>query len=504
MSLFGGAGGMTDIKALGVHSMWGFSPSQDLIQGAPSKVGGCSNHSTGVTAEGALRVLVAQPGDIRHVLASISRRRRHSERHSAVQFVVAEQQVEVLARHLLLLQIVCDWELPIRQRATVFLEVFGNTLIQERTQRYVQSLGVDLVNLICNGVGALADFVDCSQLKYRERDALVDVFRSWNASVPYDVANLRDFRLRGHFGLRYDQRSGVVDWDYHARVKPAAPVIHHKLYREWRLSGLAFEFGDQRYDQPNRTLGTYAEGVMKKGKDKGLKKEIRGYWVDVVNGPFVPFGVHCDKTSPHASKLFEVQNAGTGVEQYRHHTVEVAIFNVLSFLWEIETGDPYAMTKAHDIYSGLGDDASDVGWAKAAGAQDESEADQNNASESKRRQQALQRAQSIVETLSDVDVSLCRGGVDSMLGKAAFAKSFDVVHLSGNSAHHLGNENFCSLLADRATIHVETGKFIVPLNPEQEGLLETKIREMAGERGFSEVPDQDDEQGSLTFQFART
>ena len=47
----------------------------------------------------------------------------------------------------------------------------------------------------------------------------------------------------------------------------------------------------------------------------------------------------------------------TGTEQHRHHAVEVAVYNVLSFLWEMETGLKYAMTKDHDIYSGLGAEA---------------------------------------------------------------------------------------------------------------------------------------------------
>jgi outer membrane biosynthesis protein TonB len=34
--------------------------------------------------------------------------------------------------------------------------------------------------------------------------------------------------------------------------------------------------------------------------------------------------------------------------------VEVALYNLYSFLWELETGKPYQLTKAHDIYSGLG------------------------------------------------------------------------------------------------------------------------------------------------------
>jgi dynein assembly factor 3 len=163
---------MTDSKALGVHSMWGFSPAVDLLEKAPT------------TVTTPLRILVARPSDIRHVLVSISRRRRH--KMPPIHFVVVENELEVLARHLLLLQVVCDWELPIRQRATVFLELFANTLVQERTQRYIHRLGQELVELVCDEKGSLADIADLSSLKYRERDMLVDVFKSWDPKVPYD------------------------------------------------------------------------------------------------------------------------------------------------------------------------------------------------------------------------------------------------------------------------------------------------------------------------------
>lgn len=46
------------------------------------------------------------------------------------QMYVWEGQIEVLARHLLLLKVAQDWELPIRQRANAFLEIFGNCSVQ--------------------------------------------------------------------------------------------------------------------------------------------------------------------------------------------------------------------------------------------------------------------------------------------------------------------------------------------------------------------------------------
>lgn len=47
-----------------------------------------------------------------------------------------------------------------------------------------------------------------------------------------------------------------------------------------------------------------------------------------------------------------MQNSGS--EQHRHNTVEVALHNIISYLWELETGLVYKMSKIHDVFSGLG------------------------------------------------------------------------------------------------------------------------------------------------------
>jgi hypothetical protein len=56
----------------------------------------------------------------------------------------------------------------------------------------------------------------------------------------------------------------------------------------------------------------------------------------------------------YAEGLFQVLNKGTGTEQNRHHTVEVATYNIMSYLWEIETNKKYTMRKKNDVFSGLG------------------------------------------------------------------------------------------------------------------------------------------------------
>ena len=78
-----------------------------------------------------LNVLLAQPGDMRHVIKTLAQRRRHPKR--PVHFYISEQTVECFARHLILFRILADWELPIRYRTNVFLEVYGNATVQRRT-----------------------------------------------------------------------------------------------------------------------------------------------------------------------------------------------------------------------------------------------------------------------------------------------------------------------------------------------------------------------------------
>jgi hypothetical protein len=110
--------------------------------------------------------------------------------------------------------------------------------------------------------------------------------------------------------------------------------------------------------------------------------------------------------------------------------------------------------------------------------------------EDPRRQQALQRARCIVETFNGVKVSFVRGRVSDMYQKAAYTdegSTFDVVHLSSSSAHHLDEPEFSSLLSKNARVVVENGKYIVPLSNEQEELLDTRLTEMATARGLKKV-----------------
>lgn len=54
-----------------------------------------------------------------------------------VHIVIWEDNVEALARHMLLTSILLDDRLPVRDRIEMFLEVHGNVFLKQKTAIYV-------------------------------------------------------------------------------------------------------------------------------------------------------------------------------------------------------------------------------------------------------------------------------------------------------------------------------------------------------------------------------
>ena len=48
------------------------------------------------------------------------------------------------------------------------------------------------------------------------------------------------------------------------------------------------------------------QGTLCKGKDRGAKKEVRGYWLDLVVSPFFAVGVDSDRVSIGGFSVFFV------------------------------------------------------------------------------------------------------------------------------------------------------------------------------------------------------
>ncbi|KAG7398247.1 Dynein assembly factor 3, axonemal [Phytophthora boehmeriae] len=445
-----------------------------------------------------INVLLAGPGDVRHVLATIAHRHRWNSamKNRPVHIYIYEKAIETLSRHLLLLQVALDTDLPLRQRCNTFLEIFGNARVQERTSAYVEEQANVLIDLIHNERGSLAGIVDLSHLKMRTQDDLVDTFRSWFQKVKFDVDALRDHRLRHYYEVRYDYRDNLIDWDYTMNLKKIenASVIHARQYREWRNSGVAFEFGDQTYTVPNRTMAAYTE-AKKKHHGSVL---CRGLWTDIIISPYISFGVQCEKPNKFAEQLFEIHNKGTGVEQNRHNTVEVAVYNMLSYLYEIETHKMYKMNKAHDIFSGIGDsetespDINDHPNDKKPVPRFEELAEDSHEptapdEEQRKQDQAQECPRMVKESFKGVKIIPLTGNMEELYSKKRYANLFEHVFISAQQCHILQPPNdaeqqqpkapFTNILKGGATIDVESSVFLLPLKEEQRVVYVTKLVE---------------------------
>ncbi|KAJ3098611.1 Dynein assembly factor 3, axonemal [Physocladia obscura] len=262
--------------------------------------------------------------DARHIIKTIAHLGRHTSFTGNVNFYVYEEQAPILARTMLLLSIFLDQdhEASDSEQAQLFLEIYGNVFLREKSSEIMKELSTKLLRLLCDSTGSLVSLLNFSALRFRDRDDLEVVFKFWRDDIrkTFDIGKLWEMRLRRLHGTRYDVRENMCDWDYHMKLlKQEVTIIHKTEYLRWREHGLAFEVRDSTYDKPNRSMATI--DLM---KQDGISVPKWGFFNDVITGPFVPFGVESENED-----LVKQVN-----DQHKHTSGDVAEFNILAYLGE--------------------------------------------------------------------------------------------------------------------------------------------------------------------------
>lgn len=138
----------------------------------------------------------------------------------------------------------------------------------------------------------------------------------------------RDTRLRRHFKERYDFRKNLTDWDYQfGGLREFGPFINRRDYKDWRLTGVAFELRLSDNTKPNRTMASYVYGKDRKSKDN---IEVRGFWGDILQSPYIPFGIEIWE-EPEATKFMKEVN-----KQQVYSSSEFSMYNVHQYIKKIE------------------------------------------------------------------------------------------------------------------------------------------------------------------------
>ncbi|XP_075910453.1 dynein axonemal assembly factor 3 [Petromyzon marinus] len=505
---------------LGWATWWGLSPALDFqMQGHSSSMEG--RRTGGPDGLPELHVLVAGASDGRHLLKTVAQARRWPR--ARLHFYVLESVLELYGRQLLLLTLALEapQRMGLQEKSELFVELFGNSLLRSHTATYLRQQAQLLVEVVTDMELAARrlPWLDLSALKFKERDRLEGIFAFWRRgeASAFRPERLWDARNRRYLGARYDTRHGAYDWDLAMKLhERGAGVINSREYSRWRERGVAFEAREGVYDVANMTLAS--DLVV---SQRGEKVVARGYWGDIVTGPFVAFGV--DTEEP---RLLKTAN---GV--HTHTSQDVSLHNLTAAFHELSTGHRYATpelaaapTEAaeeqqeEEVEEGGGDGDKKTEEAKedeVAEVSTEEVADltkDEGVDDSKEKNEAVkegvdkERYDEVVDevvvggtpedgsrqdpdadyiSIGDVRVSLLPlNALQTLHQKAKFRKLFNVIYFANSMVHQL-TPNLQEVAADKATLIVETVKFVLDINAKAATGYVERVTELAGAAGFA-------------------
>ncbi|KAL1131534.1 hypothetical protein AAG570_011151 [Ranatra chinensis] len=261
---------------------WGFSPAIDFLH---------EMDKTLLEGRKELNILLVGAADARHILQTMARYYVNNQLITINYFII-EVVMELIARQMLLLVVALEpkEKLGLAEKARLWMELYGNTLLRHSSYEYLVNKSVQLIHMVTD-IKFLARRMptfNLSQLKYREKDILENIFRFWSVNT-FDTVKLWDERVRKSLGVRYDSKEGAFDWDYSMKLKDisGASVINSGEFKKWRRIGIAFSWLETEANSSNPTL---ACGVVLNGD----KLHHMGYMGDIRAGPFFTFGLKCD------------------------------------------------------------------------------------------------------------------------------------------------------------------------------------------------------------------
>ncbi|XP_061765351.1 dynein axonemal assembly factor 3-like [Nerophis ophidion] len=420
-------------EGAGCVTWWGFSPARDLVNTGP------------VRRDREVNLLLVGSGDPRHILKSVAGLREEEVLH----VWVLESSMEVVARQMLLLYIALTPQemMGLNEKTEVFLELFGNSVIRSQTEDTLKRAASQLSLHINDTMESdMHPCLDASLLKFRERDELVRIFKSWvqpvMSSAPISISKAWDYRVRQHLGTRYDSKRGCFDWDLMMKLhEKGCSVINKQQYMRWRDCGQAFELREGVYQITNPSLLSLR--VFNQRVDRVA---LRGYWGDIVSSPYISFGIETEDQN-----LLKTQNG-----QHMKTAQDISFANVQKLLQSLSRRLEGPLIP------------------------------QSSAKEEKSHTTSDHKLVTINDLMRLNRVSVNFLPLDSlqkMPNKGKYAHFFNIVYISTSFAHHL-SPKIKQIAAPDAVLVVELAKYILDLNKEQEAGFAERVSSMCTDAGF--------------------
>lgn len=138
------------MEALGFISYWGFTPSIDFFKGTNYELSSSRKDQVIAQDEDSrdINVLISECGDIRHLLRTLAENlptKDGKKRTGTLNIYIHEKQRECLCRDILFLTLICEKQMSMRERQEMFLDIFGNSMIRDKSANYIENLVKELI-----------------------------------------------------------------------------------------------------------------------------------------------------------------------------------------------------------------------------------------------------------------------------------------------------------------------------------------------------------------------
>ncbi|TNN54299.1 Dynein assembly factor 3, axonemal [Liparis tanakae] len=427
-------------EGAGCVTWWGYSPARDLLSLGERR----RARSTGSN------ITTKHSGAMRH------------EQHVGPVWVV-ESSMELVARQLLLLYLALmpKESMGNNEKTEVFLEVFGNVEIRSQTEETLRRAATQLTASVTDTPEeATHPALNTTLLKFKERDELARIFKSWIHPRPSSsssglMSKAWDYRVRQHLGTRYDSKKSVFDWDLRMKLhEKGCGVINKQQYTQWRERGLAFEMREGVYQRTNPSLLS-SRGFSQRGE----KVFYTGYWGDIVSSPYLSFGIETEDQN-----LLKTQNG-----------------------LHVKTAQDISVANVQELFRSLSSRGRCPTTSQAEAAEPSPEVDRTSVPVND------------LLPLTGISVTfLPSDSLHKLPEKLKYSHFFNAVYVSASCVHQL-NPTVRRIAAPDAVLVVELARYILDLTKEQEAGFAERVASTALEADFEPWRDGRSDGGHAVF-----
>ncbi|XP_050543806.1 dynein axonemal assembly factor 3 homolog isoform X2 [Daktulosphaira vitifoliae] len=330
------------------------------------------------------------------------------------------------------------------------MELYGNTLVRPNTNNYLIKKSAQLIDVITNNEANhyCLPMLNFDSLKYKERDAIENIFKYWKNNSGFNISKMWDNRLRNYLGKRYDYRNNSFDWDLHMVLHyiEGGKRITSQEYIYWRNTGVAYTFLETDSTDPNYT---FALVIARDGE----KTVAVNYYGDILNGPFPSFGLDCEDED-----MLKMGNM-----QPLKRSTDLTERNLTRLFYEIENQKPYIHKGKND---NIGIIITELPKIKI----------QENQLEIERAKVYSERYPSI--NVNDVEVKfITKTAMVDYPQLDRYKQFFDIIYC-GHTYFEQMNPKIISMVKDNGTVLIESRKFIVNYKEEQHNAYKQKLLDL--------------------------